>query len=94
MFLFVCSPTLCAVIGAAGAKALAREIGAGAMRTLRVLDLGGNGIGDEGCEAIAAAVTGHPSLVGMGSRWEGSGGGDGDRTGVRSCVRSCVRVSI
>jgi|AntAceMinimDraft_5_1070358.scaffolds.fasta_scaffold07522_2 hypothetical protein len=33
------------------------------MRTLRVLDLGGNGIGDEGCQAIAAAVFMHRSLV-------------------------------
>jgi len=48
-------------IGVEGAKWLAKWT-VTKCRTLRVLDLGGNGVGDAGCIALAEAIVGHPSM--------------------------------
>ena len=64
-------------IGGVGAAALAREMVSGNMRTLRVLDLGGNGIGDDGCEVIANAIRCHPCLAELHLDHNGIGGRGG-----------------
>ena len=49
--------------GPEGAVAVARRMRVpGAFVTLRVLDLGGNGVGDVGCVAIAEAIVDHPAM--------------------------------
>ena len=50
-------------VGPAGAVAIARQMRVpGAFTKLRVLDLGGNGVGDAGCVAIAEAIVDHPAM--------------------------------
>ena len=50
-------------VGPAGAVAIARRMRVpGAFTKLRVLDLGGNGVGDAGCVAIAEAIVDHPAM--------------------------------